>query len=100
MALMGMARDEMHRVAVESVEDVAGIGELALELVACGDGIEYRSVHRHDDGSRFVDISQIFGEPAELLGHQALDIVAARCTVVVAAVDVVENDIVNTADII
>ena len=96
---VGMPRHETDRISVEDVEKPLGVDRIMVDLESRCGRIEYLRMHGNDDGGRLVHVRQVFRQPVQLLGGEALDIVAGSAPVVAAAINVVHDDVMDLADV-
>ena len=96
---VGMPRHEADGISVEDVEKPQGVDRIMVDLESRCGRIEHLRMHGNDDGGRLGHVRQVFRQPVQLLGGEALDIVAGSAPVVAAAINVVHDDVMDLADV-
>ena len=101
--LMGMSGDNVYLVATDEIEELVGVCGVVVDLETVSlVGLEHLGMHRDDKRSRLADVCEVFGKPRQLVGRNALGIVASGLSVssvVVCAVDVVKHYVMHLSDV-
>ena len=97
---MGVTGHEMNLVAFKNGEQFLGIALLMVDLEhISSDRSEDLGVGRDDQRSGLGDIGQILLQPLDLLGRKILCVLPAGRAVVGRTVDVINDNVVNLADV-